>query len=416
MKVLQINTVCGSGSVGKITVDIYETLRERGEEAVIFYGRDQASGNVEGAVKIGSKLDFYLHAFLGVALGKGGFGSRKYTQQMIERIKKEKPDVIHLHNIHGFYLQIEVLFEFLKKAGIPVVWTFHDCWPFTGHCAYFDYSGCDKWKTGCIGCANHIKAYPYSIRDYAKQSFFRKTKAFLGVENLTIVTPSYWLADLVKKSFLKEYPTQVIPNGIDLEKFHPQVLTPGSKDQKPPRERYGIGKKYMILGVANVWEERKGMEYFIKLNQLLAKEGESELNSDNTVIVLVGLSKKQKKNLPSKMIGIERTNGVEELAALYTAADVYVNATLEDNFPTTNLEALACGTPVITFATGGSMESIDDSCGIVTKRKDEYGILESLKEMKKHPRTSQACVRKGEEYDRKKRFLEYIELYEKVVE
>ncbi len=415
MKVLQINTVCGSGSVGKITIDIYETLKEQGEEAIILYGRNQAPGEVKNAKRIGSNLDFYLHALLGVTLGKAGFGSKKYTWQMIEKIKTEKPDVIHLHNIHGFYLQIEVLFEYLKKAGIPVVWTFHDCWPFTGHCAYFDYADCDKWQTGCKGCANHLNAYPYSIRNYADKSFLRKRKAFLGVENLTIVTPSYWLEALVKKSFLKDYPTCVIPNGIDLEKFHPQVLKPQSKDKKSPRELYGIGSKYMILGVANVWEERKGLEYFIRLNQLLARE-ESDLNHDNTVIVLVGLSKKQKKNLPSTMIGVERTNGARELAALYATADVYVNATLEDNFPTTNLEALACGTPVITFPTGGSTESIDDSCGIATGKKDEYGLLESIKEIKKHPKSKEACIRMGQKYDRKKRFLEYIELYQKVVE
>lgn len=416
MKVLQINTVCGSGSVGKITVDIYETLKELGEEAVILYGRNQAPRETKGARRIGSKPDFYAHALLGVLLGKGGFGSKKYTQQMIEVIKKEKPDIIHLHNIHGFYLQIEILFEFLKRAGIPVIWTFHDCWPFTGHCAYFDYAGCDKWQTGCKGCPNHKKTYPYSIRDYAKKSFLRKSKAFLGVKNLTIVTPSHWLEDLVKKSFLKEYPTCVIPNGIDLEKFNPQVLEAEVKKEKDPRKIYGIGEKYMILGVANVWEERKGMEYFVKLNELLSRGKAGEFNHDNTVIVLVGVSKKQKKSLPSTMIGIERTKGVRELAALYGTADVYVNATLEDNFPTTNLEALACATPVITFATGGSTESIDESCGIVTGKKDEYGLLESLIQMKHHPKTRENCLKKGQEYDRKKRFLEYIDLYRKVVE
>lgn len=407
MKILQINTVCGSGSVGKITADIYHTLKEQKEEGVILYGRNEAPKDVN-AVKIGNQWDFYLHALKGVVFGKGGFGSGKVTKQLIKQIQQEQPDIIHLHNIHGFYLQIEKLFAYLKQAEIPVVWTLHDCWSFTGHCAYFDYAACERWKQGCGSCPQHKTAYPYSITDYSKTSYERKKTAFQGVKNLTIITPSYWLKNLVKQSMLKEYEVKVIPNGIELNNFHDKI------DRKAFRKQYGIEDKFMILGVANVWEKRKGMAYFIKLQELL-KEAKGELCSENTVIVLVGVSKKDKKHLPEGMIAIERTNGAKELAAIYAAADVYVNATLEDNFPTTNLEALACGTPVITFATGGSTESIDETCGLVTTKKSAEGILEAVLQVKRNPFDRSICAKKGREYDKKIRFSQYIELYREIL-
>ena len=301
MKILQINTVCGSGSVGKITADIYHTLKEQGEDGVILYGRNDAPKEVN-AVKIGNTMDFYFHAFTGVLFGKGGFASGRITDKLIQRMKEEKPDIIHLHNIHGFYLQVEKLFAYLKQADIPVVWTLHDCWSFTGHCAYFDYVSCEKWKQGCSHCPQHKNAYPYSITDYSKKAYERKQIAFQGVKNLTIITPSYWLKDLVKQSMLKEYPVKVIPNGIELKNFNDQA------EGIAFRKQCGIEDKFMILGVANVWEKRKGMEYFIELSKMFA-DTKRELNKENAVIVLVGVSKKEKKYLPKEIIGIERTNG-----------------------------------------------------------------------------------------------------------
>lgn len=408
MKVLQLNTVCGSGSVGKITVDIYRTLREQGQECVILYGRNTAPEGVN-AIKVGTQMDFYGHALLGVSSGKGGFGSSKMTEKIIEMIEKEQPDIIHLHNIHGFYVQVEQLFAYLKEADIPVIWTLHDCWSFTGHCAYFDYIGCEKWQKECKSCPQHRQAYPYSMIDYSSKSYQRKKKSFENVKNLTIVTPSHWLAGLVKKSFLGEYPVQVIPNGIDLTNFNDQAQ--GAKF----RQENQLQGKFIILGVANVWEQRKGLVHFLNLQELLEKEKNTAVfHRENTKIILVGVDKRTKKKLPPSILGIERTNGARELAAIYQAADVYVNATLEDNFPTTNLEALACGTPVITFSTGGSPESIDESCGLVTKSKDAEGIYQALLELKKHPKKKEDCLRRGREYDKKKRFQEYLCLYEQV--
>lgn len=410
MKVLLINTVCGSGSVGKITSDIYDTLKQAGEDAIILYGRNQAPDQAN-AVKIGSKSDFFRHALLGIVTGKGGFGSGKITQNMIEKIKEEQPDIIHLHNIHGFYVQIEQLFSYLKEAGIPVVWTLHDCWSFTGHCAYFDYAGCDKWKQGCGLCPQHRQVYPYSLRDYSEKAYQRKKKAFQGVKNLTIVTPSHWLAKLVKQSMLCEYPVEVIPNGIELQNFNE------SADGKAFRKKYGIQDKFMILGVANVWEKRKGLEHFVNLARMLEEAGEDkEINNKNAVITLIGINKKDKKMLPESIIALGRTNGARELAAAYRAADVYVNATLEDNFPTTNIESLACGTPVVTFDTGGSAEALSESCGLVIKEKSAQGIYNALLQMQRHPLNREDCLKRGKEYDKNKRFEEYIALYRKMIE
>lgn len=409
MKVLQLNTVCGRGSVGKITVDLYRTLKEQGEEGVILYGRDSAPEDVN-AIKVGTKTDFYAHALLGVLTGKGGFGSEKITEKMIEIIKKEQPDIIHLHNIHGFYVQVERLFSYIKEASIPVVWTLHDCWSFTGHCAYFDYVSCDKWQTGCNNCPQHRQAYPYSIVDYSMKAYQRKKQAFSNVERLMIVTPSKWLASLVEHSFLKEYPSQVIPNGIDLNSFNEQA------DGETFRQSHHLQDKFVILGVANVWEQRKGLIHFIKLQEMLEQaDSKAPFHKENTRIILVGVDKKTKKKLPEGIVGIERTNGVKQLAAIYQAADVYVNATLEDNFPTTNLEALACGTPVITFDTGGSTESINDSCGIVTRTRDAKGIYEALEQLKKEPKTQENCLIQGRSYDKKKRFQEYLDLYRRML-
>ena len=380
-------------------VDLYKLCEKQGFSPLIAYGRDEANADLN-TYKIGSKPDFYRHVLRNFFLGESGFGSKKQTKELIGWIETQKPDLIHLHNIHGFYLQVEDLFEYLKKAKIPVVWTLHDCWPFTGHCAFFDYIECEKYKTGCHDCAIHRSAYPYALfKDNSKIAYRDKRQAFCGVENLTIVTPSKWLGDLVKESFLKEYPVQVIYNGIDLEAFLPM-------EQKID----GIlPDKKVILGVANVWEKRKGLVYFEKLADKLPKEFQ---------IVLVGLSEKQKKDLlkrytKDRLLPLCRTGGVKELAALYSVADLYVNATLEDNFPTTNLEALACGTPVLTFDTGGSKESLDETCGKWVKKGDIDALCQEIVSMTKNGKSKEACRRKALEFDATKRFEEYISLYRK---
>lgn len=394
MKVAQINTVCGSGSVGRITVDIYHTLQDQGQEGRIFYGRRTAPESVHGE-KTGSELDMGVHVLSTFLTGTHGFASKKQTKQLIQKLKSYDPDLIHLHNVHGFYLNVEMLFSYLKECGKPVIWTLHDCWSFTGHCAYFDYARCDRWKTGCENCPQHRNAYPYALfRDASKENYARKKEAFTGVKGLTIVAPSRWLAGLVKESFLKDYPVKVIPNGINLSKFVPK--------------EHSKGEKHLILGVANVWDQRKGLVYLERLSEML--------DPSKYEIAVVGVSKKQKKKLPKGMTGIGHTQNVEELMELYSRASVYVNPTLEDNFPTTNLEALACGTPVVTFATGGSVEAVDETCGRIVPAGNMEALQEAVTEICEKTESMRAdCRKRALLYDKYDRFGEYLNLYEESI-
>lgn len=405
MKVLQVNTVCGTGSVGRICMDLYELCEEHGIEAYMAYGRGPVRTDIK-AYKTGNYIDMLGHVFGNFVRGRSGFCSGTTTKAFLKYLDECNPDVIHLHNIHGFYLQVELLFEYIKKNNKKVIWTFHDCWPFTGHCAYFDFVACEKWKTGCNNCVIHASAYPYALFcDSTERVYPRKKKAFCGVKDLTIVTPSQWLSSLVKESFLKEYPVKVIYNGIDLNKFK----------QTPDKKMFEDNIPY-ILGVANVWEHRKGLTSFEKLADELLKE-KRETGRLPYRIVLIGLSRKQIKKLQKKydkdiLVCKERTRNTEELAAWYSNAAVYVNATLEDNFPTTNLEALACATPVITYRTGGSGEAIDESCGVVITKGDYTKLKETIRDVvTNRPFEPSACRKRAEKYDKKTRFMEYLDLY-----
>lgn len=392
MKVLQINTVCGTGSIGRIEVDLYKMLKEQGHDCLIAYGRGTPPKEVQ-TIRIGNDWDIRKNGLKTRLTDREGFGSKRATKQFIEGVKRYDPDVIHLHNLHGYYINIEILLNHLKEANKKVIWTLHDCWAFTGHCAYFDYVGCDKWKTGCEKCPQK-KEYPKSfLLDHSKLNYQTKKELFTNVKNLTIVTPSHWLAGLVKESFLGEYPVEVIHNGIDLEIFKP---TPSNF-----REKYHCEDKTIILGVANVWDRRKGLETFIKLAKELP---------DDFQIVLVGLSKKQVKQLPDNIIKIERTNSARELAEIYTAANVFVNPTLEDNFPTTNLESLGCGTPVITYDTGGSPECVTNLNGLIIKKNN---IDELIKEIlnSRSIIIKENFIKRTEEFNKNIKFHNYLTIY-----
>lgn len=341
MKVLMINVVCGIRSTGRICTDLATALEEQGHEVKIAYGRENVPEQFQKyAVRIGNDLDVKLHGVKARLFDGAGFGSKKATEKFIEWVKEYDPDVIHLHNLHGYYINVEVLFQYLKTCGKRIIWTLHDCWAFTGHCTYFDYVGCEKWKSGCEKCPQK-KEYPSSNGlDMSKRHYKLKRKLFTDIPNLTIVTPSQWLADLVKKSYLRQYATLVIHNGIDTSVFKPT--------DSSIREKYRCEDKKIILGVAAIWDKRKGLDTFLQLAKIL---------DDSYQIILVGLDSEQIEKLPDNIIGMERTDSVQQLVELYSAADVFVNPTLEDNYPTTNLEAIACGTPVVTYDTGGSPES-----------------------------------------------------------
>ncbi|MGL5245495.1 MAG: glycosyltransferase [Sarcina sp.] len=400
MKVLQINSVCGVGSTGRIVTDLYKILEKRGHKCVIAYGRGNASKDIN-SIKIGNDIDIYKHVAETRLFDKHGFASLNATKRFIQQIEKYDPDIIHLHNIHGYYINIQVLFKYLKKAKKSVVWTLHDCWSFTGHCCYFDYIGCNKWKEKCYECPQK-KAYPSSFFiDNSSNNFEEKKKLFTSLDDLTMVAPSKWLANLVQKSYLNKYRVQVINNGIDLNIFKPT--------ESNLREFYDIKHKKIILGVANVWDERKGLRYFLELNK--------RLHSDYQIII-VGLTEKQKQELPSNIIGITRTNSVEELVKLYTVADVFVNPTLEEAMGLVNVEALACGTPVITFNTGGSIECIDNTCGIIVNKGDINMLYEEITKYfnnKKNNYAISSIERAHKYYDKNKRFLDYVNLYEEII-
>lgn len=407
MKIVQINTVCGTGSTGKIAVDLYHLANHAGYDPLIAYGRGSAPVGIHG-FKIGNTLDFGFHVLKNFCFGKSGFGSAAMTKRFLKWLDTIKPDILHLHNLHGFYIHVELLFEYIKRHNIPVVWTLHDCWPLTGQCAHFDYAGCSKWQTACHHCPIYRSDYPYSLFcDNSRQNYLLKKNAFTGVKKMLIVTPSSWLAEIVRNSFLKEYPVSVIPNGINLEVFHP-ADSPNPDFAPDTANTSSVSK--IILGVANVWTKRKGLDIFLELSGMLDKPYH---------IVLIGLNQKQQSDIRlkfgSRITAITRTADQTELASWYQRAHVYVNPTLEDNFPTTNLESLACGTPVITFNTGGSPECITDKCGIVVEKGNLLKLKEAILSLDElNGITSSACRNQSLQYDKNARFKEYITIYERL--
>lgn len=396
MRIAEINS-CNFGSTGNIMLQIAEVAEKCGHTAVVCYPqrRDNAKKQKSNDIIIGSRISRNFHLKLAEITGLNGCFSYFSTLNFLRKLNKFKPDIIHLHNLHNCYINLPLLFKYIKKHNIKTVWTLHDCWSFTGHCPHFDMIGCDKWKTGCYSCPQY-KDYPKSIFDNSEYMYNLKKKWFTGVENMTIVTPSEWLAGLVKKSYLKDYPVRVINNGIDLSIFKPT--------ESDFREKHGLQDKFIILGVASPWKERKGLDAFSELAKRL---------DDSYRIVLVGLAKEQKEVLPPNIIGLERTANQTELAGIYTAADVFANPTREENYPTVNMEAISCGTPVVTFNTGGSSEMIAENCGTAVAKNDIDGICnEIIKICETKPYSEDDCLKRAESFDKNEKFREYIRLYE----
>lgn len=402
MKILQINTSVNSGSTGRIAEDIGLAIREAGYDSFIAGAYTNQLSQSE-VIAVGNDWDRKLHGIKTRLFDRHGFGSANSTKRLIAKIREIKPDLIHLQNIHGYYLNIQILFDYLKEVQLPVVWTFHDCWPFTGHCTYFDAVNCSKWQVECHHCPN-LKAYPASwLIDQSSLNFKDKKRLFNGLSSLHIVTPSIWLANHIKKSFLSSYPVWVINNGIDLTAFKLQESS-GSI-----RNKYNLKARFILLGVASIWDKRKGLSDFIQLSEFLEKDMQ---------LVLVGLSKEQQVGLPANITAIERTENIGDLAALYSAADVFINPTYVDNFPTTNIEALACGTPVITYKTGGSPEAIDEQTGIVVEKGDVEGLNRAIQTIVKNgkARYSEKCRNRAVSlYNKNDRYSDYLKLYEKIL-
>lgn len=394
-KLLIINVTANSGSTGRIAEEIGRTAISNGYDTYFAYGRLARESKCE-LIKIGKKLNVRLHGIESRLFDNHGFSSRIATKRFIKEIEKIKPDIINIHNLHGYYINVKILFEYLAKINIPIVWTFHDCWPFTGHCSYFDRYNCTKWETECHSCPNK-HGYPSSLLlSRAKRNFYKKRKLFSNYKKTTIVTPSNWLSDITKQSFFKGKNIVTINNGTDLTTFK---IVNGNK-----RHSLNLQNKKIVLGVASIWDKRKGFDDFVKLNDLL---------SDEYKIILVGLNKKQIESLPENIIGIERTESVHELAELYSMADVFVNPTYSDNFPTTNIEALACGTPVITYKTGGSPEAIDEMTGVVVEQGNINKLKEAIESVAKDKAmyTGKCRERAVNLYNKQDRFNDYINLF-----
>lgn len=353
---LQINVACNWGSTGHIAEDIGSAALQLGWRSIIAYGRMSNESQSE-TYRIDSKAGIAWHGLMTRLFDRQGLESRMATHKLIKKINKWQPDIIHLHNIHGYYINYPILFKFLRSYNHPVVWTLHDCWTFTGHCPHFELAGCFRWRTGCHDCPNsHL--YPASCgRDRSAENYRDKKRWLTLPDNITLVPVSNWLASYLAESFMNKFPIHRINNGIDTETFKEQ-----EQARKTIRKTYNLHGLYLVIGVASIWDERKGLNDFIKLRKALTIDFD---------IMLVGVSKKQISSLPSGIIGIERTNDVYELVSIYSAADVLFNPTMEDTLPTVNLEAQSCGTPVVSYKTGGCPETIvDGQTGFIVQQKD----------------------------------------------
>lgn len=330
MRILMINVVCGIRSTGRICTDLAAALEAQGHEVKIAYGREGVPEQYKKyAVRIGNDWDVNLHGVKARLFDACGFGSIRATREFINWVKEYDPDVIHLHNIHGYYINIDILFDYLKSCGKRILWTLHDCWAFTGHCAHFSAANCSKWESGCLQCIQK-KSYPKSYTDFSNRNWEHKKALFSSLPHMTIITPSNWLMKEVKRSFLKQYECICIPNGVDLCVFR--------RYESDFKKSHAIDRKKIVLGCATAWSEKKGLSFFNELSKVL---------DEDYVIVLVGVSEKQRNSISSKIICIERTNSPEKLAEIYSSAFVFINASQEETMGLTTVEAMACGTPVI---------------------------------------------------------------------
>lgn len=395
MRVLQINSV-PYGSTCRVMLGIAQAAQKQGIRCDVAtgYSTHPLQEMHDSGIRIGGFASKAFHMVMARLTGLNGFFSIGPTIRLIRRIRHEQYDLLHFHNLHGWYVNLPLLMCFVRKRKIPVLWTLHDCWAFTGQCAHYTAIGCERWKSECYACPQkHL--YPQSVADQSRCLYRCKKRWFASLPNVELVTPSNWLAQQVSQSFLQHLPTRVIPNGVDLSVFQP---TPGGLT---------IPGKSIVLGVANGWTERKGLNIMIKLADRLGQ---------NYQIVLVGTDEQTDHLLPDQIISIHRTQNAAELAKLYTAADVFVNPTYEDTFPTVNLESLACGTPVITSDAGGSPECIDEYSGLSVPAGDVDALEKTIRKVcTQHPFDAGHCVNRARQFDLKTAYDPYLTLYRQKV-
>ena len=394
-KLLQINCDANWGSIGKIAEQLGIMVQHEGWESYIAYGRD-INPSQSSIIRIGTKRNVYAHYLHNILYDGEGLASRNATKRLISRIRELAPSIIHLHNLHDHYINYELLFTFLKEYGCPVIWTHHDCWAFTGGCMYFSKIGCDKWKDICGECPQRRSF----ITDMSRRQLEKKKLLFTSLDNLTVVAVSQWLNDLLCQSFFKEQKIVTIYNGIDLETFHPQC---GGNE----REKYRIGNNKFYMAAATAWSERKGLGDYLKLAQYL---------QDDERLVLVGLSKKQARNLPKNIVAIPRTQNTQEMAALYSEASIILNLSYEETFGLTTAEGFACGTPSIVYNCTASPELISDGTGAIVNRGDIRGVVNAIRRIDKTPIVSELCLQRARNlYDKNVNYVKYMELYKTLV-
>ena len=399
MKVLIINSVCGIGSTGRISTDLAEVLEKEGHECKVAYGRGVVPEKCKKyAVRIGSDMNVRIDGLKTRLFDNAGFNSKAATKKFLKWVREYNPDLIHLHNIHGYYINIELLFKFLKDFGKPVVWTLHDCWAFTGHCSHYTETGCYKWQTACDNKCVRKKAYPTSLfMSRAKLNFEKKKALFTSLNELSFITPSEWLANEARQSFLGKYEVTAIPNGVDLDIF--------KSTDSSFREKHGLENKKIVLGVATAWSVKKGTKLFAALSQTLSSEHK---------VVLVGMTKEQAEKMPKEVLCIPRTNSAEELAEIYTAADVFLNLGKEETMGLTTVEAMACGTPAVTSNCTAVPEVVDEKSGIVLENLEIDTIINGINEVlaKEYPNTRA----RAEDYEKSAQYNKYLALYNKCFE
>ena len=405
MKILQINSVVNSGSTGKIAEAIGKEILSRGWSSTIAYGRrlgrQKSSSNL---FRIGGRWSQFLHLMSTRLFDNHGLFSTRATKKLIRLIDRENFDIVHIHNLHGYYVNYEILLSYLAKTEVRVVWTLHDCWSFTGHCSYFERVGCQKWVTECKSCPQ-LQTYPRSLlKDRSNKNFLLKKALFKKLDYLTIVSVSNWLNSYVSRSIMGEKTLEVLHNGIDVSTFKPMPMD----SNELLKLNNAIGDSF-VLAVANVWTVHKGFNDLFELRKKMPNDIQ---------LVVVGVTSKQKRLLTDGMVGIERTENVHQLAMLYSAARVLVNPTYEDNFPTINLESMSCGTPVVAYDTGGCKEAITSETGIIV----ETGNIDSLSkgvhyyiDINNYGKVSQNCrTRAKTHFNQNKVFKRYISFYENI--
>ena len=398
MRIAYINVVAGYGSTGRL-IDALSEMD--GVTAKVYFGRKQNLSKID-TYRITGFTGNINHAVQTFLFDNQALCNTAETKRMIEDLKAFQPDLIHLHNLHGYYLNITVLFDFLRQISVPVVWTLHDCWAFTGHCAHYEAVGCNQWKTECIHCPQ-LNQYPITWNgSNVKRNYDLKKELFTSLgSRLHLATPSQWLYDQVKMSFLGNIDCRVISNGINLNIFRPQ--------ESDFRNQYHIGARKLIVACASIWTERKGLRHLIEL---------SEQMPESTVLCVVGLARKQKKLFNNNVICIERTDSVQQLAEIYSSADLFVNPTLEETFSLVNVESQACGCPVATFRSGGSTEMISGKSGIVVNDNSTEGLLDAVFGISegRYCFDRNCCIVNAKRFSLENMYDGYIKLYQGILE